>query len=191
MTTIAAAVKDGMIAIAADSLVRFGSHKEPPGYTRSSSKIIKFGSTWMGTTGPAVFDNILSDYMGSRKKLPPLENVDQIFRFWLKFHTALKEKYFINPDEDEDDSFESSQMSMLLANPKGIFGVSYDRRVIEYTRFWSIGSGSSYAMGAMYSLFEQEGKSAADIALGGVQAGAEFHSGSAPPFQVELIKLQH
>lgn len=188
MTTIAAVVKDEKIAIAADSLVRFGSHKESAGYTRSSHKIMSFGSNWIGTSGPAVFDNILSNYLGSSKKLPPLDSVDQIFKFWLKFHVSLKEKYFINPEEDEDDSFESSQMAMLLVNPKGLFGVSYDRRVVEYTRFWAIGSGAPYAMGAMFALYEQKTLSAEAIALGGVKAGAEFHSGSAPPFQVEVIQ---
>lgn len=188
VTTIAAVIKNGDIAIAADSLVRFGSHKEPHGYTKSSHKIMAFGSTWIGTSGPAVFDNIIHDYLGSLKKLPPLKTADQIFKFWLKFHVVLKEKYFINPEEDEEDSFESSQMSMLLVNSGGIFGISYDRRVMEYTRFWAIGSGAPYAMGAMFAIYEEETLSAPEIALCGVKAGAEFHSGSAAPFQVEVVK---
>ena len=187
MTTIVAVHKDGKIAMASDSLVCFGSHREPHGYTRSSDKILKVGSSLVGTSGPAVYDNVLVHYLKKNKKAPNLENTEQVFSFWLKFHKALKEHYFLNSEEDEDDSFESSEMSMLIVNPKGMFGVSYDRRVIEYTKFWAIGSGASYAMGAMFSLYDLEGFSSGEIALGGVKAGAEFHSKSAPPFQLEIL----
>ncbi len=71
----------------------------------------------------------------------------------------------MKPDEEEDDPYESSQITALLANPNGIFfGVYSLREVYEYERFWAIGSGADYALGAMQAVYDNPKLSAADIA---------------------------
>ena len=61
----------------------------------------------------------------------------------------------------------------------------------EYTKFWAMGSGSEYALGAMYAVYESL-ESAEEIATLGVKAGIEFDDGSAAPitsYSVELLKV--
>ena len=57
------------------------------------------------------------------------------------------------PKEEEDDPYESTQITALIANEHGIFGVYSMREVFEYTRFWAVGSGREFALGAMHALY--------------------------------------
>jgi ATP-dependent protease HslVU (ClpYQ) peptidase subunit len=95
----------------------------------------------------------------------------------------LKEKYFLNTKEDDDDPYESSQLTSLIANPYGIFGVYSYREVFCFERFWGIGSGRSFALGAMHAAYTRV-DSAREVAQAGVEAGAEFDKSSAAPFRV-------
>ena len=63
------------------------------------------------------------------------------------------------------------------------------REVFDYDRFWAIGSGRNFALGAMYAIYDQA-KSAADLARAGVKAGIEFDKSSSAPFELHTIKLQ-
>jgi ATP-dependent HslUV protease, peptidase subunit HslV len=98
-------------------------------------------------------------------------------------HQILKEKYFLNIKEEEDDPYESSQITTLIANTHGIFGVYSYREVFSFDRFWAIGSGKTFALGAMYAAFDSLG-SAHELAELGVNAGAEFDKSSALPCRV-------
>ena len=101
----------------------------------------------------------------------------------------LKDEAFLNPKEEEDDPYESSQMTVMVANPSGIFAVYSMREVFELDRFWAIGSGRDFALGAMYVLYENA-KSARGVAEAGVRAGAEFDTGTAPPMMMHSVKLR-
>ena len=63
------------------------------------------------------------------------------------------------------------------------------RDVDEYTRFWAIGSGQEYALGAMYAVYEQM-DDAEEIAKIGVAAGCEFDDGSGLPCTLYSIQLR-
>ena len=95
----------------------------------------------------------------------------------------------MNTKEDEDDPYESSQITSLVANPHGIFGVYSYREVFSFDRFWGIGSGCNFALGAMYAVYDQF-DTAREIAEVGVRAGAEFDKSSAAPFQIYSFSMQ-
>jgi len=62
------------------------------------------------------------------------------------------------------------------------------REVFEFDRFWSIGSGRDFALGAMYAVYKGR-KSAEDIARLGVMAGAEYDTGTGLPMNVAVVKM--
>jgi ATP-dependent protease HslVU (ClpYQ) peptidase subunit len=105
---------------------------------------------------------------------------DDVFDTFTRAHQILKDKYFLNIKEEEDDPYESSQITTLIANPRGIFGVYSYREVFVFDRFWAIGSGKTFALGAMYAAYDAP-STARDIAELGVSAGAEFDKSSALP----------
>ena len=62
----------------------------------------------------------------------------------MDLHPVLKEDYYLLPDSGEEgDPYESTQVSILIASPAGIFGVYDMREVHEFKKFWAMGSGSA------------------------------------------------
>tara|TARA_B110000483_G_scaffold164039_1_gene194269 strand:+ start:4705 stop:5286 length:582 start_codon:yes stop_codon:yes gene_type:complete len=192
MTTIAVVKKNNQIAIAADTLTKWGSGKESAKYIHNSGKIIQVGDNFIAVTGNATFKLILTEYFHETSDEIALRSTEEIFSTWNKLHLKLKEKYFLIPEEDKEDAIESSRMDVLIANPFGIFGVSGHRTVQEFTRFYSYGSGSDYALGAMWSMYESSEISAEKIARKSIEAAAEFDDGTGLPVdshEINSIKL--
>ena len=100
-----------------------------------------------------------------------------------------KRQFFLNTKEEESDPYESSQFTVLVANATGAYGVYSYREVFEFDRFWAIGSGRSFALGAMYAHFDRA-RTAREVAELGVRAGCEFDKNSAAPVRVHTIKLK-
>ncbi len=81
-------------------------------------------------------------------------------------------------------------MDVLIANPHGIFGVSGHRTVQEFSRFYAYGSGSDYALGALYSAYDDTGRDAEQLARHAVEAAAEFDDGTGLPITSFTVRLQ-
>ncbi len=63
------------------------------------------------------------------------------------------------------------------------------REVFEYTRFWAVGSGREYALGAMHARYPRL-KSAAAIAAAGIDAGTTFDRNSGLPMTLYTVALK-
>lgn len=188
MTTLVAVRKHDEIAIAADSLTTFGDLKLAAAYDRSPEKIVHYRGTYLGLCGSAahqlVFESLLArhdDFDFSDRRA--------IFETFRKLHPIMKEQHFLNPKEEEDDPYESTQITALIVNGHGIFGVYSMREVFEYTQFWAVGSGREFALGAMNALYPRL-KTAAAVARVGVEAGATFDKNTALPMSIYTLKVR-
>jgi ATP-dependent protease HslVU (ClpYQ) peptidase subunit len=188
MTTLVVARKGDEIAIAADSLTTFGDTRLPAHHDRTYDKIVRYQGTYLGLCGSAahqlVFESLLArhdDFDFSDRRA--------IFETFRKLHPIMKEQHFLNPKEEEDDPYESTQVTALIANERGIFGVYSMREVFEYTRFWAAGSGREFALGAMHALYPRL-KTAEAVARAGLTAGAEFDKNSALPMTLYTLKAK-
>lgn len=190
MTTVTVVKKDGRIAIAADTLTKWGGGKESADYVANHEKIIRVGESYIAITGSATFKLILADYFASQDEPPSLASVASIFGVWNALHGALKEHYYLQTGEDKEEDLESSRMDVLIANPRGIFGVAAHRTVQEFSRFYAYGSGSPYALGAMYAAYRSPALDAEAIARLGVRAAAEFHDESGLPVQSFVMDIE-
>lgn len=187
MTTIVAVKKGGTVAIAADSLTTFGDMRLGRQYKGEHDKIIAIDGSWIGLCGSSAHHLVLSAL------LPRLDDIRlgsrmEVYDTFRRLHPLLKEQGYLNPKEEDDDPYESSQITALIANASGIYGVYSYREVFDYERFWAIGSGRSFALGAMFAAYERC-RSAADIARIGVEAGAEFDTATQGPIVLHDIKL--
>lgn len=189
MTTVAVARKNGQVAIAADALVTFGDTRLAHGY-EANDKVFRIGDSWVGMAGTTAHFPVLRKALGG---LPPdelkLHSRDEVFDTFLKLHPKLKDHFFLNTKEEDADPYESSQFTVLIANASGIFGVYSYREVFEFDRFWAIGSGRSFALGAMLATWDKA-KTAREVAEMGVRAGCEFDKNSAGPIRVHFMKLR-
>ena len=189
MTTIVVVRKGDTAVIAADSLTTFGTTRLAPSYDRSPHKVVLYRDSCIGVAGSAAHQLVLENLL-ERNPMLDLHGKAAIYETFRKLHPALKEEAFLNPKEEEDDPYESSQMTVMIANPSGIYAVYSMREVFEFDRFWAIGSGRDFALGAMFAVYGGKSKTAAAIAEAGVTAGAEFDTGTAVPIYLEQVKLK-
>ena len=188
MTTCVVVRKGDEVAIAADALVTFGDTRLSRAYERNQ-KVIPVGDSFVALAGTTAHFPVMRALLTGMGDECRLLTRDDVFRTFLKVHEKLKNEYFINTKEDEDDPYESSQIVCLIANPGGIFGVYSYREVFSFDRFWGIGSGRNYALGAMHAMYDRPEMGAGDIARIGVEAGIEFDKSSAGPIDVHTVKI--
>jgi ATP-dependent protease HslVU (ClpYQ) peptidase subunit len=193
MTTLVVVKKAGLVAIAADTLVTFGdtslSHR-----FEANSKIFKIdtsaGMSYVGMAGTVAHFPVLRKAMlALPKEQLRLGSRDEVFDTFVKLHPLLKETFFLQTKEDDNDPYESSQFTVVIANASGIYGLYSYREVFEFKEFWGIGSGRSFALGAMHACWDTA-KTAREVALAGMNAGCEFDKNSGGPVEVFTLKLK-
>ncbi len=188
MTTLVIVRKGDDIAIAADSLTTFGDTRLGAEHDRTYDKIVRYRDTFIGLCGSAAHQLVFESLL---QRQEPLDFSDKfaIFETFRRLHPILKEQHFLNPKEEEDDPYESTQITALIANAHGIFGVYSMREVFEYTQFWAAGTGREFALGAMQALYPRL-KTAEAVARAGVEAGALFDKNSALPMTLYNLKVE-
>ena len=184
MTTVVVAKKGGQVAIAADTLVTFGDTRLGHRF-EANSKLFKVdspeGPGYVGIAGTVAHFPVLRKAMTALPKDQLLlGSKDAVFDTFTRLHPLLKETFFLQTKEDDNDPYESSQFSIVIANASGIYGLYSFREVFEFNEFWGIGSGRSFALGAMYATWDKA-KTARELASIGVQAGCEFDKNSGGP----------
>ncbi len=194
MSTVVVVKKSGKVCIAADSLTSFGDLKLGSYYDAAHDKILRHDENYLGIVGSAAHQLVMESVFTSKKVAENKIDIDfssrlAIFESFRALHPILKEKYFLNAKDEDDDPYESTQIDALIANPFGIFGVHSLREVTEYKKFWAIGSGAEYALGAMFAVYDKAA-TAEEIAEVGVAAGAEFNNASSMPLSSYVIDLQ-
>lgn len=190
MTTIVVVRKGKEAAIAADTLTTYGNQLESARYIKNNKKIVRYRDNYFALTGWSASQTVLEDFLLKSVEEIPFRNEKEIFNSYMLIHKDLKDKYFLKADKRDSDAFETSRANMLLANPSGIYALSEYRYVKELAKFYAYGSGSDYALGAMYVAYDDKSKSAEDIARIGIKAGAEFDDSTGLPMTCYKVKLK-
>jgi ATP-dependent protease HslVU (ClpYQ) peptidase subunit len=185
--------KAGQIAIAADTLVTFGDTRLAHRF-EDNTKIFQVetdgGPSYIGMAGTVAHFPVLRKAMGSMpREILKLGSKDEVFDTFTKLHPYLKDNFFLQTKEEDSDPYESSQFSVVIANANGIFGLYSYREVFEFKEFWGIGSGRSFALGAMHAAYGKA-KSAKEVAEAGIAAGCEFDRNSAGPADIFTVKMK-
>jgi ATP-dependent protease HslVU (ClpYQ) peptidase subunit len=188
MTTLVVVRKGDEVAIAADSLTTFGDTRLAAEHDLTYDKIVHYRGNYIGLCGSAAHQLVFESLLRRHDDLD-FSNKFAIFETFRKLHPLLKEQHFLNPKEEEDDPYESTQITALIANAFGIFGVYSMREVFEYTQFWAAGSGREFALGAMHAVYPRL-KSAEAVAKAGLETGALFDKNSALPLTMYTLRLR-
>lgn len=156
MSVIAAVRKGSQIVIASDTQDNFGDLR-PPAENHYALKLREVAGAIVGSSGWALYDDILGHY-ASKSKTLRLHSRVEIFEFFLKFWKTLHRTYpFVNDQSGKDGNdspFATLDSTFLVASPRGIFLVSPNMSVSEFHQYYAIGSGGDYAIGAMHALYD-------------------------------------
>jgi len=188
MTTLTVVRKNGFVAIAADGLTTFGDMRLPAEYQREQSKLLNIADSWIGVCGSSAHHLVLGSAFAELGEVA-LGSREEVFETFRRLHPVLKEHAYLNPKEDEDDPYESSQISCVIANVTGIYAVYSYREVFAFEKFWAAGSGRAYALGAMFAAYNAQ-VSAEEIARLGVRAGTEFDTASSGPIVSHAMQIE-
>jgi ATP-dependent HslUV protease subunit HslV len=187
MSTLVMVEKAGVGCMAADTLTSYGSRKQSARYVTRPEKILEVDGSYVGMVGWCAHQSVLESAFAHGLVLPMIASEQDLFEFSRVLHHKLKREYFLNTSDDDDEPYESSQMMLFILNRNGMFGLDSLRSADRYRRFAAAGSGSHYALGAMYSAYEQ-GLPPEDIARLGVEAGVEFDHASLGPITLRRIE---
>jgi ATP-dependent protease HslVU (ClpYQ) peptidase subunit len=189
MSTIVVVRKNGRVAIGADTLAKDSYTLQRASLIANHSKIIRVGGTFIGYTGSGAWGMVLSRYFSTCKRPPRFDSVDSIFETFVRMHPLLKRRYALNANNGENSQFESSRLSLLIANQYGAFGVYGDRSVDEFATFYAFGAGYRVALGAMYVAYPRLDDPAA-IARLAIEAAAEFDEDTGLPAEVHTVQIE-
>ena len=134
---------------------RSATRGSPREYDRTSDKIVHYQGTLHRPVRQRRAPARVREPAREARAISTSPAKAAIFETFRKLHPILKEQHFLNPKEEEDDPYESTQMTALIANEHGIFGVYSMREVFEYSRFWAVGSGREFALGAMHAEYAE------------------------------------
>lgn len=189
MTTLVVVEKDGLGVIAADTMTSFGDMKLTHEMSVDKRKIVRVGEAYVGLSGSSAHVAVLESYFEKPRRSRRFGSRREVFETWRSLHRALKDEYFLNPKDEESDPYESSQITALVLSPSGLYGVYALREVFRYSRFWAMGSGREYALGALHALYDRL-PTALEIAEAAVAAGCAFDKGSSPPVESHVVEMR-
>lgn len=156
MTIILAVHKNNETVIAADTRVSFGNEIVP--YDNLPvGKLFRFGDTYIGSSGWGLYDNIVTDYAGGLGELN-LDGVQSVFTFFMGLWKDLHTRYSLVNEQcgSKESPFGDLDAKFLIANTAGIFLVSANMSVRKFNKYYAIGSGSSYSLGALDILYDTD-----------------------------------
>ncbi|MCP4524049.1 MAG: hypothetical protein GY828_07575 [Candidatus Gracilibacteria bacterium] len=186
MSTIVVVKKGDEVVMASDSLTTFGNHVIP-GENYKANKILKFEDCLIGITGWALYNDIFLDYIKGKNKLS-FSNKADVFQFFNVFWSELHKKYsFVNDQCNEKESpFGDFDASFLIVTKKHIFLVSSNGSVYEIDNYYAIGSGSDYALGALYNI-DNSGLNIHQLAEQAIKTGIAFDKNSGGKISIESL----
>jgi len=189
--SIVVVVKKGKnVVIASDTLTSAGFIKFSEKYKSNSKKFFQYEQNFIGSVGDAMSKIMLSHALENSDEEFDFNGIKNVYGSMLKIHKLLKKEYFLVPTRKVDQTVEATKLNLLLANSSGIYKISSDRHISELTRFWAIGSGMNFALGAMHHAYDKKKYSAKDIARIGVESACEFDKSCAMPMDLQKIRLK-
>lgn len=155
--SIAVAVKKGRkTVIAADTQSNFGDRRVSIDNHRAP-KIRRVGSAYIATTGWGIYDDILRDYL-PRTRRPALRTEKEVFTFFMRLWKQLHERYSLvndQPHEDDQSPFGDLDAAFLVVSKGSILQVSGNMSVSRFEKYYAVGSGADFAMGALHVLYDR------------------------------------
>lgn len=189
MTTIVAVRKNGVAAIAADTMSSQGSTSVPGRFRSRPTKIVPFGDSFLGVAGSTATIRVMESLARRHAESIRLHSIDAIFESFREMQATLIREYHLMTGEDDDEQpYESLQANLLIVNSSGIYELQSYREVIEYETFWATGSGYRFAIGAMEAMYETMSDALA-IAERAVEVACTFDCDSGLPVESHSVEL--
>ena len=186
MSIIVAIRKNNQTVIACDGLSSVGSMNLHADNLINSSKLIELKNCVIGIAGWSALQDIVTHLSANKPELFEFDTREQLFSNTLQIHEELTDTYHINTAEDSEQPVDSSQIHMLIANKDSIFEVESYRTVVQYDKYFAIGSGARFALGALHSLYDRL-EDPEEIARAAIEASCYYSDSCGLPIYLENL----
>ncbi len=172
MTTICAVSIGDQKVMACDNRVVLGDQVFSD--STDSQKILRLKDSLIGFSGNPNIKSIFQ--FDDDIQALNFSNKSSIFLSLKAIHEILKEKYYLKDDNEDLGPFEGSGFNALILNNDGIFSVHTEREIVKHKKFWAIGSGFEFCLGALSVQIENQNsiKNTADICRMAIESSAKF-----------------
>ncbi|MEM7699915.1 MAG: hypothetical protein AAF236_16080 [Verrucomicrobiota bacterium] len=187
MSVIAAVRKNGVTAIACDGLASLGSLKIRSDNCPNTGKLVKTDTWIAGVVGWAVMQDTLEHLSHSKPELFDFSSRQKVFDTLLRIQPVLEDEYFLETKEDDEQPVSSSQLTALVVTPDSIFEIESYRAVFQYNKYWAVGAGDRFALGALHALYDTV-DDAEELARRAVAAACYFHNSCELPVDCEAFR---
>lgn len=153
-----------------------------------AKKVIPFASGYIGMTRWKRYKDILLEIQ-ENEPIESIESKAELHTFMLSFIDKLQNEYnFVNEQCDgENYPFLDIDADFLYICRNGIFFVSCMCEISHIQDYFSIGTGSDFASGAIHALFDSE-LDAEAIAVKAAEVAAALDQMSSGPVRVETLE---
>lgn len=185
-------VRNGsMAAIAADTGISMGGVVIPGSRLIGPRKLVRSSGSVIGFVGDVANLTAVEARL-RRRALGRFKDRAGLHDAWCRLHSDLKENHFLRPESsDDEDGFESTHVTALVASPCGIFAVYPLREVLEFVRFWAAGSGAEIALGVLDQCFTGNPRMLPRLAARrAVEAASRLDPATRTPVSVEEVSLR-
>ena len=174
MGTIVAVKKSGLAYIGTNCLCT----RDPlvkPSLTSGHDCIFHIGDSLVAIHSYLAFQQAFETLVvrNQRELTIDLSSRSAIHSFFVGVHGALKNQSFMHTQFQPQQDFEWSPMTAIVLNKHGLFKVDSARGVFELSKFWAMGTGENFSLGAMHTQYESD-KDAKEIVKSGLLAAQEF-----------------
>lgn len=162
MGTIVAARTSQSISIGADALNTFEEIVHPS-LNRAESCITKVGEAFVGLNCSYALQQASLTYFSSLspEALSDIGSADKqaLYSFFSAHFQHLRIQYQVLAQHQPNIPFETLPMNALVINRYGLFKVDATRTIYEHRDYWALGSGETFALGALHALHDDEADS--------------------------------
>ena len=140
----------------------------------SRSYCRRFGGAVVTSVGWGVYATLLETFRAEGQWKEPADTTST-FTFFRAFRQWMDESGAARKDGGDDDEspFGDFDSDFLVGTPGAAFVVTGNASVIPITRYFAIGSGGNFAMGALHVLYD-EATDAADLARRAAETAGEL-----------------
>ena len=188
MSTVVAVKKNGYVAISSDGLCTLEDGQQLMRDNYVAKKICRVGESWLGYVGWYAYANYIQGFIKDNRNLPELTSEQGMFEWIIKFVSYLKQTgILVNLQGNPGNPFIDLDVVFLAINGNGIFCASGNLGVSKLNKYYAIGVGSDYALGALQYLYEQPTLSTGVIASKAVEAANNCNVLTAGPITTHVL----
>ena len=145
--------------MAADTLVTFGDTRLSHRFEANQQDVHgrrRGGQSIIAVAGTAAHFPVLQHALAAHAaRGAALRQQGRGLRTFTQLHPVLKDTSSCRPRKTSTTRTSRASSRVLLANASGIYGIYSYREVFEFKEFWGIGSGRSFALGAMHAAYDK------------------------------------